>query len=632
MSVDRIIQKVRNKDVILWVGSGFSLYAGMPRVDDIKEEILGRCDEEEQKVLNQIQNLSEFCQTFVEMRSGSKHELLASLTKLIDIEPKSFKYHQLLSEVPQIDTIITTNYDKLFELAYGKGNLVPIVQSKNFPYSENEKTKLYKIHGDIEQPDTVLITQDDYNEFFHNMNNPLWNKIKTLVAEKTILFIGFSYSDQNIDFLINSVARELGTHMKESFLLAPDMPQHRVQALAAKKIKFIQTTGQKFAEQLHSEVKKKIVVDIIEGSISAKRGSVLLKDWGIHLGFSLIDGKLSMSELKAIDDEGIKLTLSLKDFNIHEAMDSNPYDIIELDSTQIRSVQSSYKNVELPFVEAINDIVITLIPVPNVEFNADISIPFTDILLENTHCESHGMKNLDLFRFDHRFFKFEFDIKNSKINYTVKEEVKTVKQARLVFGFLNALVNTEEGIIILPHPTTKIDFPSEELRLNYKVIENENSKQQKDINYIFELLNKLVLIEEYYRVRFKEFHFNISAEEHVAIALLIANIKNQSGSLEKLNFDMIVTDYDHFKETVLNEDTLMRVKYQKEITFQLFEEEIVIKNKTLTITAKDAYLINNKDVRQQLKKRNNNTLSISFGSRSNNFTYEFIPETPGKPK
>lgn len=631
MSIERVIEKIRNNDVILWVGSGFSLYSGMPRVSDIKNEILSKCDENEREVLGEIQNLPEFCQTFVEMRNQSKQELLSSLTKLIDIEPKSLKYHRLLSEVPQLDTIITTNYDKLFESAYGKGKLLPIVQSKNFPYSQDDKTKLYKIHGDIDQPDSILITQDDYNEFFHNLNNPLWNKIKTLVAEKTILFIGFSYSDQNVDFLINSVARELGPHMKESFLLAPDMPNHKVQSLAAKKIKFIQMTGQEFTEQLHSEIKKKIVIDIIDGLINAKKGSILLKDWGIHLAFSLIDGKINMTGLKALDNEGIKLTLSLNDYNILETLDTKPYQIIELDSTQIRSVHSTYKNVELPFVKAINDIVITLTPVPNVEFEADISIPFTDILLENVHCESHGVNDVELFRFDHRFFRFEFDLKNSKINYTVKEEAKSVKQARLVFGFLNALVNTDEGIIIIPHPATNIDFPSEELRLNYKVVEGENTKQQKDINYIFELLTKLVLIEESYRVRFKEFHLNISAEERIAIELLVANIKNEKGSLKKLNFDMIVTNYDHFKETVLNEDTLMRIQYRKEITFQLFDQEIVIKNKTLTITAKDAYLINNKDVKQQLKKRKNNTLSISFGSRSNNFTYEFLDEVPGGP-
>ncbi|WP_142830075.1 SIR2 family NAD-dependent protein deacylase [Planococcus soli] len=257
MTIERIIEKIRNNDVVLLIGSGFSLYAGMPSIEDIKKEILSKCNEVERIELEETHSFPQFFEAFVGMRNGSKNELFATLQNLIDINPDSLKYHKLISEIPQIETIITTNYDRLFEMAYGNRNIVPIAQSINFPYSQGDKVKLYKIHGDIHQLDSILITQTDFNNFFHEMNNSLWNKVKTLVAEKTILFIGFSYGDQNIEFLVDAVSRELGSHMKESFLLAPNMPNYKVKSLANKKIKFIKTTGEEFVEQLHSEVKKK---------------------------------------------------------------------------------------------------------------------------------------------------------------------------------------------------------------------------------------------------------------------------------------------------------------------------------------------------------------------------------------
>lgn len=629
MTMERIIEKIRDNDVVLWIGSGFSLYAGMPRAGEIKNELLNKCDEEEKKELSEIQDLAQFCQAFVNMRSGSKNELLTVLQALIDITPKSLEYHKLLSEVPQIDTIITTNYDRLFELAYGSGNLVPIVQNTNFPYVQSEKVKLYKVHGDIYQQDSVLITQDDYNEFFHNINNPLWNKIKTLVAEKTIVFIGFSYADQNIDFLIDSVARNLGTHMKESFLLTPNMATHRQQALAARKIKFIPMTGEDFVEHLHKEIKKKIIFDMVKGSVNAQKGSALLEEWGVSLGFSLIDGKLNMEELRAIGKEGMELSLSLKNFNLLEAMNKNPYEIITIDNSQILSINSSYKDIELPFAESLSATIIKIIPVPHMEFKADISIPFTDILIENIQCKSYGNQEVELIRFEHKFFNFEFNLKELKVNYKVNEKIKSVRQAKLIFGFLNALVNTDAGILLIPHVSGKTNVPTDEIPISFNIKEKGNTQQQKEIGYIFELLKKFNLVEDFYKVKFERFHYNLNKDESLALSLLVANIVNKPSSFEKLHSSIVIDDIDHFENKVLNKDNLIRIEYQKEVTLQIFEKQILIKDRKLTITINKAYVINKKEVKKQLKKRQKN-LSISFGSRDNSIFYQFEPLTSTK--
>ncbi|MFE4123982.1 SIR2 family protein [Priestia sp. YIM B13486] len=256
MSLERLINRIKNNEVILWAGSGFSSYAGMPSVKEIKEEILNLCNEEEKEYLQGISDLSDISGNFVEMRNNSRNDLNRILTKLIDIDPNSIKIHKLLTEIPQIDTIVTTNYDTLFEEAYGR-DLSPIIQNSNIPYTGDKKIKLYKIHGDIKQLDTIVITKDDYTNFFRKSDEPIWNKIKSLLSEKTILFVGYSLSDQNIDYLLDNVVANLGNNINESFLVTPDLPKHKVSKLLQKKVEYIPMTGEELVETIHTEIKER---------------------------------------------------------------------------------------------------------------------------------------------------------------------------------------------------------------------------------------------------------------------------------------------------------------------------------------------------------------------------------------
>ena len=253
VDLDKIVEKVRGNDVVLWVGSGFSLYSGMPSANQLREILIENASEEDKKYFEN-KNLSEVADTFVKLCSGSKNELYLLLQNAFDKEPVSLEYHKLLSEIPQIDLIVTTNYDKLFEEAYGR-DISIIVSGKNLPLAK-KRVQLYKIHGDICMPETIMLTKNEYTDFFRNQDKPLWNKIKTFLAEKTIIFLGYSLADQNIQYLLDNIANDMDVFIKESYLIAPNMPKHEVDILIQKKIKYIDMTGEKFVEELHSKVKK----------------------------------------------------------------------------------------------------------------------------------------------------------------------------------------------------------------------------------------------------------------------------------------------------------------------------------------------------------------------------------------
>lgn len=199
-SLLRLIKKIRNEEVVLWVGAGMSIYAGVPSGFRLAEKIIQSAEEDEREFLNNKRSsLQDVCEEFVQMRNGSKQELFQIVMEEVNKDYRDIHIHELVTKIPQIKTIITTNYDKLFEQAY-RNNCEVIIQDENIPFAKKrDKVKLYKIHGDFSFPKSVVLTRSDYNNFFSfNQYNPKWDIIRSTISQNTILFVGYSLEDHFI--------------------------------------------------------------------------------------------------------------------------------------------------------------------------------------------------------------------------------------------------------------------------------------------------------------------------------------------------------------------------------------------------------------------------------------------------
>ena len=115
--------------------------------------------------------------------------------------------------------VITTNYDQLFEDAlriagkrprtsiYNKSKLEP---TQDPPNPTAESPIVYKLHGDIEHGDTIVVTDEDYIEFLYRMldkepYNPVPLKLKADLTERTTLFVGYSLLDYNLRLLFKAL-------------------------------------------------------------------------------------------------------------------------------------------------------------------------------------------------------------------------------------------------------------------------------------------------------------------------------------------------------------------------------------------------------------------------------------------
>lgn len=102
--------------------------------------------------------------------------------------------------------IITTNYDRMIELAFPDHE--PIVGQQILKGQQLSVGELYKIHGSIEDHDSIVITQTDYDEFTKKKKF-LSAKLLTFFNEHPLLFIGYSASDPNIRSILSDIDEAL---------------------------------------------------------------------------------------------------------------------------------------------------------------------------------------------------------------------------------------------------------------------------------------------------------------------------------------------------------------------------------------------------------------------------------------
>lgn len=116
----------------------------------------------------------------------------------------------------KISAVITTNYDCFLEQEVFKNDYeVFCHQNELFSADSYNIAEIYKIHGSVLDAKSIIITERDY-ENFNSSRKLIIAKMLTLFAESPIIFMGYSFTDENIqriieEFLSCLTSRELKT-------------------------------------------------------------------------------------------------------------------------------------------------------------------------------------------------------------------------------------------------------------------------------------------------------------------------------------------------------------------------------------------------------------------------------------
>ncbi len=136
--------------------------------------------------------------------------------------------HQILARLP-ISIYWTTNYDKLIEKSLE--NVGKIVDVK---YTTQHLAKtihgrdaiIYKMHGDVEHPDDAIISKDQY-ERYYDSHGAYINTLSGDLVSKTFLFIGFSFTDPNLDYVLSRIRVTFKNNQRKHYCIFREVKQYK---------------------------------------------------------------------------------------------------------------------------------------------------------------------------------------------------------------------------------------------------------------------------------------------------------------------------------------------------------------------------------------------------------------------
>lgn len=137
--------------------------------------------------------------------SPFKAEVAAFIKRSTIINPTYQEEVNMLAKISEksIAGVITTNYDSFLEDVFS-GFTKYIGQSQLIFSAIQGVAEIYKIHGSVENPDSIIINETDYVGF-DNKSAYLAAKLMTIFMEYPIIFIGYSISDVNVQNIIKSI-------------------------------------------------------------------------------------------------------------------------------------------------------------------------------------------------------------------------------------------------------------------------------------------------------------------------------------------------------------------------------------------------------------------------------------------
>jgi len=105
--------------------------------------------------------------------------------------------------------IITTNYDPFIEDLLNQENIKikKYIGNKGFFDETVGYSELYKIHGDVSDPHSIIINEKDYKSYDDN-SILISAKILSNIINTQIIFLGYSLSDRNIKKLLQDFSSQ----------------------------------------------------------------------------------------------------------------------------------------------------------------------------------------------------------------------------------------------------------------------------------------------------------------------------------------------------------------------------------------------------------------------------------------
>jgi Sir2- and TIR-associating SLOG family/SIR2-like domain len=215
--------KIESGEAAFFIGAGFSQSVGLANWKDLLREVASEINLDVERETD----LVALAQYYANHR-GNRSKINQLLIEQYNRDAKPHVNHRLLSQLP-VHRVWTTNYDHLLEDAYHdihKRVDVKITEPNLSQSKPGRDVTIFKMHGDIGQPQNAVLTRRDY-DLFHRTRSLFSEALKGDFIHQTFLFLGFSFTDPNIDYVLSRIHVLLDKDVRDHYCIMrrPEKPK-----------------------------------------------------------------------------------------------------------------------------------------------------------------------------------------------------------------------------------------------------------------------------------------------------------------------------------------------------------------------------------------------------------------------
>jgi hypothetical protein len=608
-----LIDQIRKGEIIFWIGSGFSKTSGFLLGSELVERIKKKVNDSEISFFKNKNSLDDVSEEFI---------ILYTRKKLVDIlveeygkPPETLQYQKQIEKIPQITKIITTNYDTCFENVYGD-KLCKIVSDTDLvKCSKIDKVNLYKIHGDVQNPQKIIISKSDYANFYKKQSESLvWNEIRSLITKSSILFIGYSFEDINVKLIFEDILERLGNTHHDFFLISSSLPQHKQNYLKEKySIKYIDMTVEKAIPKILRTIETYLIADIQSGYIKPPFLNQALKERNIGANFSYNpDGTLNIKSIEG--DSKIECHLSYK------VSKENFDDIVELQNFLEEKkfgeiALSSSKGVlkwstkigpsELFNTKFAKNVEITIKSQPKKKIKADLGLKDSELSLECIDGEHYFSQHA--FQIDLHYIGLDISItgNNSEFQtFSFHTHPKNVIQGYKIFNFLHEWINGSHLQIFFDSSEQPRDIPLSDVDLDKKTIDF--------LKWNFNYFSNLFKIQQKFSIFFN-ISKPLSKDEYENIIAIRKLLDGEKVKIDPVKCTVKPIDYNIFLKTLDNPSGVFTIS-MPELSYRILDKDISLKNCSIEIN--DMTYLNKDEIKLQVQDKCE-YFDLKMGSKTN---------------
>lgn len=267
----------KENKLIPFIGTGLAVPFDIPNWGDLIIEIAENNVEENLMVAIkkyvERENYWKAIDATKEFGEMSDRDVQDEIAKIIkqhmknEIDQENHNYLDLARG--HFSNILTTNYDLLITKYINDPLVIPQVlykvrfNSQSFFECDDNKSKVWHLHGHIKDEDSIIISEEKYNELYRNEQ---YKKLfEVFQAQGVLLFIGFSMNDKYIKDLLEK--NKLYFNSQHYIML--DRPDDKIKKIL-KNDYSVNVIEYDASKKGHAQAIREILNEIIEDSTDDK--------------------------------------------------------------------------------------------------------------------------------------------------------------------------------------------------------------------------------------------------------------------------------------------------------------------------------------------------------------------------